>query len=224
MISVLIPLYNGVEFISESVTSVLNQTYENWELLIGVNGHPANSDVFKKAKEYESDKVRVFDFHWLKSAPLTYSELKKYCNGDYIATLDVDDKWVPEKLEKQVPFMEKYDVIGTHTQYFGDISTSPNIPMGDITNYDFFMMNPFINSSIIIKKELCNFPDSFVYDYDLWLTLFKQRKRFYNVDEKLTLHRVHKSSFFNSGGQNNNKVPDLLKSHKNFYYSTRWIR
>ena len=45
MISILIPIYNGVEFIEESVSSVLRQNYENWELLIGVNGHPPNSKI-----------------------------------------------------------------------------------------------------------------------------------------------------------------------------------
>ncbi len=50
MISILIPIYNGIEFIDDSVQSVLNQTYTNWELIIGINGHPENSDVYKKAK------------------------------------------------------------------------------------------------------------------------------------------------------------------------------
>ena len=68
MISILIPIYNGIEFIEESVSSVLNQTYDKWELLIGVNGHAKNSDVFQKAKEYEkkSNKIRVFDFYDIK--------------------------------------------------------------------------------------------------------------------------------------------------------------
>ena len=54
MISILIPIYNGVEFIEESVSSVLRQNYENWELLIGINGHPPNSKTYLIAKEYES--------------------------------------------------------------------------------------------------------------------------------------------------------------------------
>ena len=68
MISILIPIYNGIEFIHESVESVINQTYTDWELIIGINGHPQNSDIYKKAKEYEnkSDKIKVFDFfNWL---------------------------------------------------------------------------------------------------------------------------------------------------------------
>ena len=65
MISILIPIYNGIEFIEESVSSILSQTFTEWELLIGVNGHPEDSPVFKKAKEYEAtnNKIRVFDFY-----------------------------------------------------------------------------------------------------------------------------------------------------------------
>jgi glycosyltransferase involved in cell wall biosynthesis len=53
MISVLIPIYNGIEFIEESVGSVLQQTFTDWELLIGVNGHPENSETYQLAKRYE---------------------------------------------------------------------------------------------------------------------------------------------------------------------------
>ena len=52
MISVLIPIYNGIEFIDESVQSVINQTYCDWELLIGINGHCENSSIYQKAKHY----------------------------------------------------------------------------------------------------------------------------------------------------------------------------
>ena len=61
MISILMPIYNGIEFIDESVSSVLRQTYGDWELLIGINGHPPNSDIYIKAKEYEK-KVVKFGF------------------------------------------------------------------------------------------------------------------------------------------------------------------
>ena len=64
MISILIPIYNGIEFIDESVTSVLEQTYTQWELLIAINGHPQNSEVYKIAKKFEekSNKIKVCKF------------------------------------------------------------------------------------------------------------------------------------------------------------------
>ena len=68
MISILMPIYNGIEFIEESVSSILRQKYDQWELLIGINGHPPNSNVYKIAKEYEkkTDKLRVYDFYEIK--------------------------------------------------------------------------------------------------------------------------------------------------------------
>ena len=62
MISILMPIYNGIEFINESVLSVIAQTYEKWELLIGINGHAQNSEVYKIAQKYEtkSDKIKMF--------------------------------------------------------------------------------------------------------------------------------------------------------------------
>jgi glycosyltransferase involved in cell wall biosynthesis len=214
MISILIPIYNGIEFIEDSVSSVLNQTYEQWELLIGINGHPQNSDVYLIAKEYEnkSDKVRVFDFYNIRGKSNTLNEMIRFCNYNYIAILDVDDIWHPQKLEAQVSQLNNYDVIGSNCIWFGDRpGIVPQIPTGDISNFDFALVNPIINSSSIIKKELCYWNENGIEDYDLWLRLRKQNKKFFNFKEILVKHRIHNASAFNSKG-NNNKVEGLLKS------------
>ena len=66
MINILMPIYNGIEFIDESVTSIKKQTFKEWKLIIGINGHPSNSEVYKKAKEYENDKIKVIDLFEIK--------------------------------------------------------------------------------------------------------------------------------------------------------------
>ena len=220
MISVLIPIYNGIEFIEESVSSVLNQTFTEWEIIIGVNGHPQDSHVYQKAKEYEkrasSDKIRVIDFYTAKGKSETLNEMLNYCKYDYVALLDVDDYWIPEKLAIQSKYLGVYDVIGTRCVYFGDIvGVVPAIPTGDITLVDFFSVNPIINSSSIIRKTLCKWKSKFdgVEDYDLWLTLRKQVKRFYNCQEIMVKHRIHEASAFNAQG-NHLKVGDLLELHR----------
>jgi glycosyltransferase involved in cell wall biosynthesis len=213
MISILMPIYNGIEFIDESVGSILNQTFSDWELIIGINGLPENSDVFKKANEYKSENVMVLDLFTIKGKSSALNEMIKYCKYDYVALLDVDDIWHDKKLEKQMPFIEKYDVIGSRCIYFGDINgIVPYNPVGDISMFDFFRINPIINSSCIIRKELCywNHEWNGVEDYDLWLKLRKQNKLFYNCSEVLVKHRIHKSSAFNANG-NNNLVGDLKK-------------
>ena len=216
MISILIPIYNGIEFIEESVTSVINQTNSNWELIIGINGHSENSDIYKKAKEYEnkSDKIKVFDFFNIKGKSNTLNEMIKFSSYDYIALLDVDDIWDPKKLEIQSKYLVEYDIIGTRCVYFGDKIHVLDIPIKDISNFDFTKTNPIINSSSIIKKELCYWNKNYdgVEDYDLWLRLKKLNKKFYNCEEILIKHRIHDTSAFNSKG-NNNLVANLLENY-----------
>tara|TARA_Y100000816_G_C26103036_1_gene585129 strand:- start:1439 stop:2095 length:657 start_codon:yes stop_codon:yes gene_type:complete len=216
MISILMPLYNGIEFINESVSSVVSQTYKDWELIIGVNGYNENSEIFKKAKKVESDKIHVYDLHNCKGKSNSLNEMLKLCKHNWICILDVDDIWHKEKLEKQVPLMKIFDVIGTNCQYFGDSNAVPHIPNGIISDFDFTKVNPIINSSCLVKKELCNWIEEHdgVEDYDMWLRLWKEKRKFFNLVETLVFHRIHKSSAFNAQG-NNNKVNDLLKKYKN---------
>ena len=215
MISILMPIYNGIEFIDESVISIINQTFIEWELLIGINGHPVNSEIYKIALKYKTHpNIRIFDFYNIKGKSNTLNEMLKYCSYDYIALLDVDDIWYPTKLEIQQSFMNKYDVIGSNCIYFGESNgIIPSIPQQDISDFDFKIVNPIINSSCLVRKELCWWQyDNGVEDYDLWLRLRSLNKKFYNCREILVKHRIHSNSAFNAKG-NNLHVEDLLKLH-----------
>jgi teichuronic acid biosynthesis glycosyltransferase TuaG len=206
MISILMPIYNGIEYISDSVSSVLDQTLQDWELIIAVNGHCENSFVFKIAKEYaEMDKrIRVYDFCQIQGKATTLNAMIGFCRYDYIAILDVDDIWLPTKLEKQVAILRenKYDVIGSLCVYFENLDgIVPQIPVGDISQFDFKTVNPIINSSAILRKELGHWKEEFntgVEDYELWMSLRKAGKAFYNLDEVLVKHRIHPTSAFNT--------------------------
>ena len=218
MISILMPIYNGIEFIEESVSSILRQNYSQWELIIGINGHPENSDVYKIAKEYEKKndgKIRVYDFYKIKGKSNTLNRMIQFCKYDYVALLDVDDIWHDDKLNVQSQLLNKFDVIGSNCVWFGDRpGVIPIIPIGDISNYDFSLVNPIINSSCIIRKELCYWNHNWngIEDYDLWLRLRRADKTFFNCKAILVKHRIHSASAFNAKG-NNNKVEDLLKNH-----------
>ena len=215
MISILIPIYNGIDFICESVASVLRQTYGEWELIIGINGHPKESSVYKIAKEYEkvTNKIRVLDLYEIKGKSNALNEMIKHCSYNYVALLDVDDIWHEQKLELQAQMLNKFDVIGSNCVWFGDRpGIVPHIPVGDISNYDFSIVNPIINSSSVIRKELCHWTENGIEDYDLWLKLRNQNKKFFNFKEILVKHRIHAASAFNSKG-NDNKVDNLLLSH-----------
>jgi teichuronic acid biosynthesis glycosyltransferase TuaG len=211
-ISILMPIYNGIEFIQDSVISIKQQTYINWDLLIGINGHPVNSEVYKIAKQYECENIKVIEILETKGKSNALNEMLKYSKANYIALLDVDDIWLPNKLQSQIQFIQKdFDVVGTLCKYFGDKDCYPSIPLGNISDFNFLTINPIINSSAIIKKELCYWKDIDLEDYDLWLRLWKQNKTFYNVEECHVLHRCHSNSAFNANG-NHLKVDNLLKT------------
>jgi teichuronic acid biosynthesis glycosyltransferase TuaG len=207
-ISILMPIYNGIEFIDDSVQSILRQSYTQWELIIGVNGHIENSETYQIAKTYAEEDNRIFahDLHTIHGKANALNEMLKYCNTDYVAILDVDDIWAENKLKMQVPYLNEYDVVGSRCVYFGDRNDIPYIPVGDISEFDFRQVNPVINSSSIIRKELCYWNDNDgVEDYDLWLRLRKENKKFYNCSNLLVMHRIHNSSAFNSKGQASQK-------------------
>jgi teichuronic acid biosynthesis glycosyltransferase TuaG len=215
MTTILMPIYNGIEFIGESVPTIQYQTYKDWELIIGINGHPKDSDVYKLAKKYETldCRIKVFDLFEIKGKSEALNEMLKHSKYDWISLLDVDDKWLPKKLESQIYHMAKYDVIGTQCKYFGNLNGSPYIPLGDITNYNFMKGNPIINSSCLVRKELCYWDGSLhLEDYDMWLRLWKQGKKFYNVESIQILHRIHNDSAFNAKGNNLN-VSKLLEKY-----------
>lgn len=214
MISILIPIYNGIEFIEESVNSVIIQTFREWELLIGINGHSEESDVFKIAKEYElkDPRIRVILLKQ-RGKSNALNEMLQEAKCDWIALLDVDDIWLPTKLQSQVGYMNQYDIIGTKCQYFQDSTAVPNIPVGDLSHFSFYTFNPIINSSCLVRKPLCHWEEGTIEDYDMWLRLWKEKRAFYNVDSIQVYHRIHSQSAFNSKG-NSMHVPALIEKHK----------
>lgn len=219
MISILMPIYNGIEYIDESVTSVLDQTYGEWELIIGINGHEPNSIVYRLALEYEriDSRIKVRDMHDIKGKANTLNAMLEYCSYDWIALLDVDDIFLPSKLEKQIPYLKSFDVVGSKCVYFENLEgTVPQIPVGDISAFDFKIVNPIINSSVIIRKCIAtNYGWDATYesieDYALWLQLRRDKKTFYNIDEVLLKHRIHSSSAFNTQ-DNRAKLAQALRA------------
>ena len=219
-ISILIPLYNGIEYLEESVYSVILQTHKKWEIIIGINGHEENSEVEKKArliKEKYSDRNIIVKYYTTKDKANTLNEMVKDTSFDFIALLDVDDVWLPIKLEKQIPYLHQYDIVGTRCIYFGESSSLPSIPVGFLNpQHNFLDYNPIINSSAILKKQDAKWNNIYTLDdYDMWLRLNYEKKTFYNIDEILCKHRIHKTSFFNN--TNHNYVDQLKSKWRPFF-------
>jgi glycosyltransferase involved in cell wall biosynthesis len=111
MISILLATYNGEKYISLAIESVLNQSFKDFELLIGFNGTTDSSKGI--VYRYNDPRIRVFDFGDDKGKSKTLNKLLIESRYDHVCLQDDDDVWVYNKLEKQTNYFEEYDVVGT---------------------------------------------------------------------------------------------------------------
>lgn len=204
MISILLATYNGEKYIKESIDSIINQTYKDFELLIGFNGTTDGSK--KIVSEYNDDRIRVFDYGDDKGKSITLNKLLKEAKYDWCAMQDDDDIWLETKLEKQLEYTKDFDIIGTFIYYLenGVTRDGPNLSQydGDIKRKSFGGDNQIANSSAIFKKRdaisINGWVDDGLEDFDFWLKLMRVGKEFVNIPEKLVLHRLHSDSNFNT--------------------------
>lgn len=205
LISIILPIYNGYEFFDGCLQSIQAQTFRDFECLIGINGYEEENEIYKGVllKTRNDSRFRVFNFAE-KGAAATINKLIGLAEGKWVAHIDVDDLWHPEKLEYQFQYLSNndIDVCGTNTRYFGNLTIAPELRFGELKAADFLYMNPIIHSSAVVKKDVVLYDPSYVaYDYECWCRLFFiDKRRFYNIPILLTYHRIHDNSYFNSKG------------------------
>lgn len=117
LVSIIMPSYNTASFIEETIQSVLNQTYTNWELIIVDDCSTDNTNEVV-------DTIKDCRIHYLKNeknsgAAISRNKALREAKGQWIAYLDSDDLWMPEKLEKQIKFMEENGYVFSYTNYEG---------------------------------------------------------------------------------------------------------
>lgn len=126
LVSIVMPSYNTGKFIAETIDSVLAQSYRNWELMIVDDCSTDDTDAV--VRPYLADK-RI---HYIKNdtnsgAAVSRNRALREAKGKWIAFLDSDDLWLPEKMEKQISFMEKNDYRFSYTNYIEiDENSKPN--------------------------------------------------------------------------------------------------
>jgi glycosyltransferase involved in cell wall biosynthesis len=207
-ISILMPIYNGIEFFQESFPTVRRQTHTDWELLIGINGHSDPSPVLRVIEEVTKGDLRVRVFvQTITGKPDSLNDLMTHVTTEWVALLDVDDTWAFTKLEEQVSILPTLHrdtaVVGTFCHYVGEWSGGPTIPSGYIDPTVLATVNPIINSSSLIRRELCAWTSTYdVEDYELWMKIALSGKKLYNIEKDLVGHRIHRQSAFNGKQQN----------------------
>jgi len=208
LVSILVPIYNGIEYLEECINSVISQTFTNWELLIGINGHGYDGGltaIIAKLVTAKDNRITVYvQPPPLKGKSESLNNLveKTNKNTKWICIIDCDDKWEPTKLEKQIHISQSdasdASVIGTFCRYFGDRHQDLILPSGYISEDILESYNPIINSSSFIKKELCYWENKDLEDYSLWMDICLKGGKLYNIPEFLTWHRIHQTSAFNN--------------------------
>ncbi len=202
VVSVVMSVYNGEKYLHESVDSILNQTYKNFEFIVINDGSEDNSlDVLLKYQTMDNRLLIVNQ----SNIGLTRSLNRgiKLAAGRYIARQDTDDKSLPERLKKQLRFLEAnsdYFLVGTAYKVIdqkGNIVGDSSVPFftdDDKLQAVMNRFNPFFHSSVMFRNDVgclgCFYDPSYEYaqDYELWTRISKLYK-VCNLPEVLALSR-----------------------------------
>jgi len=206
LVSVIIPYYKKKNYIKTALNSVLNQTYQNFELIV-IYDDPDHSDL-PLLLEFEKldNRIKVLVNKKNLGAGLSRNEGINIAKGKYLAFLDSDDVWLVHKLEKQISFMEKGNYFASHTSY-EILDLNSNIKCKRIAktlNFKDLLKSCDIGlSTVVIKKDILNnnlkFPNIRTKeDYVLWLLISKNGHAFQAVEDILTKWKTSKNSLSSS--------------------------
>ena len=209
-ISVIMPAYKAETMISDSIKSVLEQTYKNFELIVIDDCSP--DQTIKIIEEFmEQDKrIRLIKNEKNQGVAFTRNIGLDFAKGDLVAFLDSDDLWCKEKLEKQVRLLkDNIDVDVTYTEYIRfnskGLKHKVNIPLG-YTDYNLLLKGDFIGNSSALYRFLkfreVRQKKIGAEDYLFWLEIFrKNQTKGLGIQEPLMYYRVSESQASLSGNK-----------------------
>lgn len=202
LVSIITPSYNTSRFIAETIESILAQTYTNWELLITDDASTDNSVEIIEAYVRKDSRIQLFRLEKNSGAGVCRNRSIQEARGRFIAFCDSDDRWMPEKLEKQLAFMRKKDcalsysayltcderseitgiVVGRRKETFSSMRCDDGI--GCLTAiYDVEKVGK-IYAPTLRKRQ----------DWGLWLTILKDCRVAYGMKEPLAIYRKRSDS------------------------------
>ncbi len=117
LVSIVTPTYNCGKFITETIESVIEQTYKNWEMIIVDDCSKDNTQEIVKKYLKNDKRIKYIKFEKNQGAAIARNTAIREAKGRYIAFLDSDDLWSKDKLEKQINFMNKNNYDFTYTNY-----------------------------------------------------------------------------------------------------------
>lgn len=181
LVSIITPCYNGAKHVSDTIESVLKQTYSDWEMIIVDDGSTDNSAEIIKSYVDKDKRVKLFQQPNGGSASARNNGIRK-AEGQYIALLDADDLWLPSFLEEQIDFMKKNKTICVFsTRIFideqGNEILRPEVCKRHITKKDMGRANyiPCLTGlydcskygKIFLHEDMKSLKDDYAYWYDV---------------------------------------------------------
>lgn len=209
LVSVIMPAYNAEKYIADSIQSVVDQTYSNWELVVVDDG--STDKTAHIAKQFLAKDSRIkYVFQQNGRLGKARNTGIENSTGSLIAFLDSDDLWLPEKLQRQVPVLieKAADVVYSNGFIFYDPGppsgpTEFSVVSGRVEGSKMFdsllMQNNIPVLSVLLRSEVFKnagpFEESLPYhgceDYDLWLKAGARAAVFYGMTDKLFRYRRH---------------------------------
>lgn len=200
LVSIVVPVYNCEKFINHTIKTVLNQTYQNWELLLVDDCSTDNSVSIINGYVAGDNRIKLIKLKENSGAAVARNEGMKNANGKYIAFLDSDDLWNENKLKKQINFMKKNKYVFTYTGYeFVDEEGNKLdkiVKVPEQLTYKQALKNTTIFTSTVIfdvqklGKELIKMPNvRRGQDTATWWKVLKTGIIAYGLNESLSMYR-----------------------------------
>jgi len=202
LVSIITPCYNSEDYLDDCITSVLAQTYKNWEMLIVDDNSSDNSSILINSYSKKDERIKPLYLNDNIGAAMARNKAISKAKGKYLAFLDSDDIWLPEKLELQINFMKKNNysfVFSSYSVISDDEKPKYTISVPETITYKRYLKNTIIGCLTVMldkekfkKIEMPNLRSS--HDMALWLNLLKECGCAYGIQQKLAIYRDHKSS------------------------------
>lgn len=203
LVSIITPAYNGETFIAETIRSVQAQTYESWEMIIADDCSADRTADIVTAMAAEDPRIRYVCLEQNGGPAAARNAAMEHAEGEYMAFLDSDDLWVPDKLERQLAFMTEHGFPFAFTSFeqVDEQGERLNIVKRSVdkVDYETLLLDNIIGNSTVMYSvaELGKFtvpPIRKRNDYALWLKILKATPYAYGMPDILSQYRIRSNS------------------------------
>lgn len=223
LVSVLIPIYNAQEFLVESVQSVLNQTFQDFELILVDDASTDNS--FSILQTISDSRLKIIHHNINMGIGGALNSALASAKGKYLLRMDADDIAFPNRIALQVEFMENHPEIGisgTLVEYF-DGTPFNRIVQNDYLKPSLLLDCPFAHPSVIIRKEIMDKNglqfSGYLEDYELWIKL-SQLTEFGLLPEVLLKYRKSENQFTSQNFEKRQDEANRLR----ISFAEKWLK